>query len=70
MTIQKRKKLHNNFRDWYFSQEYGKVKNIKKSIIENCKIDKYKFNNWLNGYSSPSLFERKKINEIAGKNIF
>lgn len=73
MLVSKNRKysvITNNFRKWYFSQPYGKIKQLRTSIINQCDIDTYKFSNWLQGKSTPNHHERKIINQIAETNIF
>lgn len=68
--IYQKQTMSNYFREWYFSQPYGKVHGIRDEIIKRCDISTYKFSNWLQGKSTPSFKERKIINRIAGTNIF
>lgn len=70
-TLENRKiKINDCFREWYFDQPYGQVRGIRAEIIKRCDISTYKFSNWLQGKSTPSFKERKIINRIAGTNIF
>lgn len=57
-------------RDWYFSLPMKDTREYRKKIIDHCKINKYKWTNWLNGTSTLNKFERSKINEIIGYNLF
>lgn len=57
-------------RDWYFSLPMKDTREYKKKIIDQCEINEFKWRNWLNGTSRPNRFERSKINEIIGYNLF
>jgi hypothetical protein len=58
------------FRAWYFSLPHNKIYEIKSKIIIACEFSDFKWNNILNGRSTPNKYEMEIINNIAGTNIF
>lgn len=66
----KEKPITKEFRKWYFSLSAEKIYLIRKDIIVKLGITGYKFANFLSGTSTPNVWERKIIVEIAETNIF
>lgn len=66
----KEKPITREFRAWYLSIPQKDVYLTRKQIIKELAINDYKFANFLSGSSTPNIWERKIIIEIAGKNIF
>lgn len=66
----KNKPVTTLLREWYFSIPLSHVKTTRAEILDKCKIDRFKWSNWLNGTSTPNRYERKIINEVAMYEVF
>jgi hypothetical protein len=65
------KKMNGNeFRDWLDSITVSEYPEIRKRIIEECRISEQKFRHWKAGNSRVPVLAQEKINEIAGKAVF
>lgn len=60
----------NEFRDWLDSITVSEYPEIRKRIIEECKISEQKFRHWRAGNSRVPVLAQEKINKIAGKAVF
>ena len=65
-----KKQPTNFFGKWISNIPSGEYKNIRDSIINECKITRQTLNNWKNGKCRVPPLAQEKITQIAGKRIF
>lgn len=68
--MEKKKSDLNEFRDWLDSLTVSEYPDVRKRIIDECRITEQKFRHWKAGNSRVPELAKEKINEIAGKPVF
>ena len=58
------------FVKWMNSIPYGKYSDMRKKVIQECKISPEIYGNWRNGLCKIPELAKEKIVELAGKDIF
>jgi hypothetical protein len=52
------------------SVPYGEYSDVRRKIIEGCKVPTYTFSNWMSGIARIPELHKDKIEEIIGATIF
>lgn len=58
------------FRDWLNTVPRGQYTATVARVIDVCKVNRHKYNNWMSGKTSFTPLEKEKINEVAGIEVF
>lgn len=64
------KEQSNNLITWMESLPYIEYMSKEVKIMTECGISRYTLWRWKRGKTEPSYLAKKKINEIAGKEIY